>query len=250
MLYVIPTGGNPTGASLTLARKEEILNLAHEYNLLILEDDPYYYLRFDIDDDVRGDQKSLMYLDQEHASPGRVLRFDSFSKILSSGMRIGWITGPAKLLDQINLHSQASNLHVCGVSQSLVSTLLGHWGQDGWSEHVASVRQVYLERRDVMLECLERHLGRFAEWNVPSAGMFIWIKLLGIDDTEVLIKEKAVAHRVLLVPGKVFMPDPDAPCAYVRAAYSTASFDEMNLAMERLATLLDQYRQDQRKKMS
>lgn len=93
MLYTVPVGGNPTGVSQTLERKKEIYQIAQEHNLLILEDDPYYYLQY-------GDKiPSYLSMDVD----GRVLRFDSMSKILSSGLRVGWATGPAELVNVMNL---------------------------------------------------------------------------------------------------------------------------------------------------
>ena len=97
-LYINPTGANPTGTMLPEKRREEIYQLASDHDLLILEDDPYYYLQFHPD----GRPKSFLSLDSE----GRVLRFDSFSKVLSSGLRLGFVTGPKPLVDRIMLHMQ------------------------------------------------------------------------------------------------------------------------------------------------
>ena len=118
VLYTIPNGGNPTGASLTLLRKQRIYELARQYSLLILEDDPYHWLQY-----TEQRCPSLLSMDVD----GRVLRFDSFSKLLASGIRLGWATGPSALIERIQLHTQASNLHTCGLSQTLVSALLDRW---------------------------------------------------------------------------------------------------------------------------
>lgn len=96
VLYTVPVGGNPTGVSQTLERKKEIYRIAQDHNLLILEDDPYFYLQY-------GDKiPSYLSMDVD----GRVLRFDSFSKILSSGLRVGWATGPPELINVMNLVTQ------------------------------------------------------------------------------------------------------------------------------------------------
>merc|ERR1719220_1152558 len=98
VMYINPTGANPTGTVLPLDRRKQIYQTACEYDLLILEDDPYYYLQF-----TNGNRVPSFYsMDVE----GRVLRFDSFSKILSSGLRLGLVTGPPTLIDRINLHMQ------------------------------------------------------------------------------------------------------------------------------------------------
>ena len=118
VLYTIPTGGNPTGASLSLARRQRIYDVARTYDLLLLEDDPYHWLQFSA-----ARRPSLLSLDRD----GRVLRFDSFSKLLASGLRLGWATGPPALIERLELHGQASNLQTCGLAQGLVAALLDAW---------------------------------------------------------------------------------------------------------------------------
>ena len=235
VLYTIPTGSNPTGASLSLERKKAIYDIASKYNLLILEDDPYYYLRLD-DGGDRSKHPSFLELDTNDA---RVLRFDSFSKILSSGMRIGFVTGPKPLIDRINLHTQASNLHPAGITQAMVLGLLQAWGKEGWEKHLTNVCTFYRTQRDHFLDSATKHLTGLVEWNEPTAGMFVWMKLLGVDDTQEWIETKAIESKVLLVPGSVFLPNPH-PSQYVRAAYSTASPEDMDTALQRLARLLSE----------
>ena len=107
-MYLNPTGTNPTGAVLPLARKRAIYRLACQYDMLILEDDPYYYMQF-------GEERvaSFLSLDSER----RVMRFDSLSKVLSSGIRLGFMTGPKPLVDRVVLHLQVSTLHASSLSQ-------------------------------------------------------------------------------------------------------------------------------------
>ncbi|KAL9186804.1 hypothetical protein ACHAXT_010524 [Thalassiosira profunda] len=190
-LYTIPTGSNPTGASLSLERKRRIYDIASEFDLIILEDDPYYFVRLEGD---RSEHPSFLEMDTD----ARVLRFDSFSKILSSGMRLGFVTGPKPLIDRINLHTQASNLHPTGLTQAMVLGLLQQWGTDGWEEHLKGVCDFYRSQRDHFLDSASGHLAGLAEWNVPSAGMFVWMKLLGVDDAQELIETRAVESKVLL----------------------------------------------------
>ncbi|KAG2466261.1 AADAT protein, partial [Polypterus senegalus] len=126
-LYCIPNGGNPTGTSLTEDRKYKIYQLAREYDLLIIEDDPYYFLQFQ-----KPWAPSFLSMDVD----GRVIRLDSFSKILSSGLRIGFITGPKPLIDRVVLHIQTSTMHTSTFTQLMVSQLLNKWGQEGFLKHV------------------------------------------------------------------------------------------------------------------
>ena len=241
VLYTIPVGANPTGGSLSLERKREIYALAREYDLLLLEDDPYYFLQF-------GDgprTPSLLSMDED----GRVLRFDSLSKLLSSGLRVGYATGPAALVDRLELHTQATSLHTSGVSQALVLALLKHWGAGdaahgdgglgGFDAHVRGVARFYEAQCEAFLAAADTHLTGLAEWTAPSAGMFSWIKLLnGIEDSDALVMEKAVGKKVLLVPGTSFMPQQGTKTPYVRASFSTASPEQIDEALQRLAALV------------
>jgi len=228
VLYVIPTGANPSGGTLSEERRHQVYAIAQEHDLLIIEDDPYYYLQF-----AATRASSLLKLDVD----GRVIRFDSFSKILSSGMRTGLVSGPAALVEQLNLHTQAVNLHPSGISQAVLLKLMQHWGAEGFARQVANVCAFYLGQRDAFLQAADTHLTGLAEWTKPEAGMFSWIKLYGVDDSFQLIGEKAKEEKVLLVPGQVFIPS-GGKSSYVRAAYSTATPEEMDLALERLARII------------
>jgi kynurenine/2-aminoadipate aminotransferase len=170
LLYLIPTGQNPSGSTLSSDRRFEVYRIASEFNLLILEDDPYWNLRFSSSSSSYSPLKSFLSMDVD----GRVIRFDSFSKIISSGLRIGWATGPIPLLEKIQLHQQAGSMHPSGLSQAVVHSLFQHWGWDGWDNHVKKVQQFYQDRRDRFAEMAQRHLIGLAEWSVPTAGMFLW----------------------------------------------------------------------------
>jgi len=229
VLYTIPTGANPSGGTMSLARRKEVYATAREHGLIILEDDPYWYVYLGAPEDR---PPSLLSMDVD----GRVLRFDSFSKVLSSGMRLGFATGPPALVSQLELHTQAVNLHPCGLSQVAVAKLLQHWGPAGFDAHVTDVCELYRQQRAAFLASAEAHLTGLAEWHAPEAGMFVWLKLLGVEDSFALIKEDAVAEKVLLVPGAAFTVGGSS--GYVRAAFSTASPEDMEEACARLARLL------------
>lgn len=115
LLYMNPTGSNPTGTTMPLERRREIYKICSQYNILILEDDAYCFMNFS-----EEPVKSFLSLDTE----GRVLRFDSLSKVLSSGMRVGWVTGPKPLIQNIELHVQSSYLHSSTLSQVSVKLFM------------------------------------------------------------------------------------------------------------------------------
>ncbi|XP_040274598.1 kynurenine/alpha-aminoadipate aminotransferase, mitochondrial isoform X1 [Bufo bufo] len=229
ILYTIPNGGNPTGASLTIERKIEIYKLAQEYDLIIVEDDPYYFLQFN-----KPWTPSFLSMDID----GRVIRADSMSKILSSGLRIGYLSGPKALIDRIILHMQASTLHTSAFTQVMILQLLQKWGIDGFLEHIESVIQFYRAQREAMLASANKWLTGLAEWHSPTAGMFLWIKIHGVPDTHQMIMLKAISKEVLLVPGSAFNIDSSEPSSYVRASFSLSTPEQIDQGLERLASLI------------
>lgn len=228
IMYLIPNGGNPTGHTLTEERKRKIYEIAQKYNILILEDDPYFYLQFQ-----KPYVPSMLSMDTD----GRVIRFDSFSKLISSGMRLGLVSGPKPVLDRISLHMQASVMHASGLSQVALLLVLQHWGYEGFEKHVENVSEFYRRRKDLCLAAVEKHMTGLADWSEPSGGMFLWLKL-HVADTYKLITVKAREKGVLFVPGNAFMLDSSQPCPYVRASYSMSTAEQMDKAFERLADLV------------
>ncbi|XP_004079903.1 kynurenine/alpha-aminoadipate aminotransferase, mitochondrial isoform X2 [Oryzias latipes] len=229
ILYTIPNGGNPTGASMTMERKKDVYELAQQYDMLIIEDDPYYFLQFE-----KPWAPTFLSMDID----GRIIRTDSFSKILSSGLRLGFVTGPKPLVDHVVLHIQASTMHTSTFTQLMVSQLLHSWGQKGFLQHIDGVIEFYRKQRDAMICSADKWLKDVAEWHTPSAGMFLWLKLKGIADTQQLIMEKALEKEVLLVPGGVFTINSSDPCPYVRAAFSLSTPEQIDEAFRRLSLLI------------
>nr|XP_027783024.1 kynurenine/alpha-aminoadipate aminotransferase, mitochondrial isoform X1 [Marmota flaviventris] len=228
-LYTVPNGNNPTGNSLRGDRKKKIYELARKYDFLIIEDDPYYFLQFN-----KPWEPTFLSMDVD----GRVVRADTFSKVLSSGLRVGFLTGPKPLIERILLHIQVSSLHPCTFSQFMVLELLQQWGEEGFLAHVQRVTDFYRSQRDAVLAAADKWLSGLAEWNVPVAGMFLWIKMKGIPDTEQLIKEKALKKEVLMLPGNAFYVDSSAPSPYFRVSFSSVSPEQMDVAFQRLAQLI------------
>ncbi|XP_032780832.2 kynurenine/alpha-aminoadipate aminotransferase, mitochondrial [Daphnia magna] len=229
VLYVNPAGANPTGVSIPLSRRQEIYQIAKDFDLIIFEDDPYYFLQFD-----KERTPSFLSLDTD----GRVIRFDSLSKVLSSGIRLGYVTGPRELVEPITYHMQVSVLHASSLSQVLVSELLKQWGQEGFLGHVDRVQKFYSQQREIMLKAAETHLTGLAEWNIPQGGMFLWIKCLEVSDTRPMIMDRALKKDVILLPGREFMTDPSQPCPYMRASFSLASPENIDRGFRNLAQLI------------
>lgn len=237
VLYTIVTGQNPSGATMSMERKRRVYELACQYDLIVLEDDPYKYLEYGPSCDKgtwrRPCNVSMFSMDRQ----GRVLRFDSLSKVLSSGLRLGFVTGPSSFVNQINLCSQAANLHSSGPSQMMAAKLLERWGEAGWNAHCDKVACFYAGRRDVFVRLCQKHLTGLAEWHAPVAGMFVWLRLLRVADSQKLIEDKALQAKVILLHGAAFCPKGEIS-PYVRASFSTANDADMDTALSRFGQLL------------
>lgn len=167
VMYLVPTGCNPTGHTIPVERKREIYEIAREYNLLIIEDDPYYFLQYE-----RPLVPSFLSIDED----GRVLRADSFSKCIAAGFRLGILSGPTPLLEKIQMHVGISIEHTSNLSQIAFNKLLDHWGQDGFDENVRNVGAFYQGQQKAMEAACQTWMGELAEWTVPKAGMYYWIR--------------------------------------------------------------------------
>ncbi|XP_047710972.1 kynurenine/alpha-aminoadipate aminotransferase, mitochondrial isoform X2 [Prionailurus viverrinus] len=203
--------------------------LARKYDFLIIEDDPYYFLQFN-----KSWAPTFLSMDVD----GRVIRADSFSKVLSSGLRLGFITGPKPLIERVVLHTQVSTLHPSTFTQLLVSQLLHQWGEEGFLAHVERVTDFYRKQKDALLAAADKWLSGLAEWHVPTAGMFLWLKIKGIYDVKQLIEEKAIKKEILMLPGNIFYTDTSAPSPYFRVSFSSASPEQMDMAFQRLAQII------------
>ncbi|KAL7004445.1 hypothetical protein EMMF5_005996 [Cystobasidiomycetes sp. EMM_F5] len=244
ILYTIPMGSNPTGYSIPEHKKVQILRLVKQYNLLLLEDDAYAFVYYG---PANAKSRSYFALEPEvNGEAGRVVRFDSFSKILSSGMRLGFTTGQKALLDRIDLITANTHLQTPSTTQMIAFKLLQSWGPEGLMKHCAKVAQFYKQQRDMFEAAAQKHLTGVADWSQPVAGMFLWIKLhLHEDGTEgdsfAIVRTKAVEKGVLAVPGASFMPrGGKSPC--VRVSFSLATPEQADLGFQRLREVIDDVR--------
>ncbi|KAF7972431.1 hypothetical protein HWV62_18000 [Athelia sp. TMB] len=241
-LYTVPYGCNPTGMTASLERRKEVLALARQHDFLILEDDPYYYLYYG----KAPRPPSYFALELQEAEVGRVLRFDSLSKILSAGCRIGIASGPEPLITAINRHTSTANLSANGLAQAIVLKLLTSWGYDGFLTHTRGVSEFYRGRRDVFEAAMQKHLQGLAEWTSPEAGMFkLLLSRPGAtaveDDSAEIIRIHALEKGVLALPGTAFLPN-GRKTAYVRASFSLLGDADIDEALRRLASVVAEAR--------
>ena len=251
ILYTVPSGSNPSGTTASAERKRAVLALVRRFGILLFEDDPYYYITFDGlggDPTTRPRVPSYFALERESGEYGYVLRFESLSKIISSGLRLGFMYGPRTIVQAATIVTSTTNLHPSGVAQALTATLLEHWGLDGFFQHVDRVAYMYKERSEMFGSFVEKHLGGaqpVAQWTRPVAGMFFWLKLhlprtdaAPEGDSFDLMVTKAVNHNVLLVPGSGFFPD-GARGPYVRASFSQIEPADADEGLRRLRDVIE-----------
>ncbi|EJD05708.1 L-tyrosine:2-oxoglutarate aminotransferase, partial [Fomitiporia mediterranea MF3/22] len=188
VLYTIPSGQNPTGGTLSAARRREIYRIASEHDVIILEDDPYYFLQydktaqannteFDVKEFLSTFPPTFLSMDTE----GRVIRIDSFSKIIFPGMRLGWLTSNQMFAHKLEVLTDSSTQHPHGIGQAFMAEMLSEsgWGMHGYLKWVSSLCVDYQRRRDLFLSIFRKEMSDcpYATAESPSAGMFIWIEL-------------------------------------------------------------------------
>ncbi|HWQ13229.1 MAG TPA: PLP-dependent aminotransferase family protein [Roseiflexaceae bacterium] len=195
-LYTVATFQNPTGVTLSAARRGTVLDIAARYGLRVVEDDPYGELRYSGEPVL-----PLAALDaQRHGGPRHVVYLSTFSKLLAPGMRVGWAVGPEALLRKMALAKQGLDLHTGSLAQAIAYETC----RDSLLERqIPRIRRIYGERRAAMLRALEASMPPGVRWTRPEGGMFLWITLpAGVDGTAVLAR--AVERKVAFVPGASF----------------------------------------------
>lgn len=210
LIYTIVNFQNPSGPTMSLRRRKELIQLAHEYGTLILEDDAYGELRFE------GEQHpSLLALDEG----GSVIRSGTLSKILGAGVRLGWLAAPKAMIPHL------ANFNFGGGVNPFVSRIAVYFMRDNLKAHVDLLIEVYRNKRDAMRRGLLEHLeATDADVNKPEGGFFLWIKLPSGTDRQKLA-ELAAEARVQYVPGASFYPNGGGE-EYIRLAYSYESVEK------------------------
>ena len=233
LVYLIPTFGNPSGATLSLARRKRVLEIAARTQTLVVEDDPYGELYFD-----QPPPPSLLALsDQVPGSRDWLAHCGSFSKILSPGLRVGWLIAPPALLANATMCKQFSDAHTSNLTQAICAHYLT---LNRLGSALAVVRKTYAERARVMAESLRRELGAVIEFNQPQGGMFFWARLTGAhgkSNNAPDFAKRAIEKGVAFVPGAPFFAhDPDLSA--LRLSFATADLAKIEEGIGRLGRAL------------
>lgn len=238
-MYILPNFQNPGGVTLALDRRMKLIQMAEQYGIPIIEDDPYGQLRYS------GEHlPPLVLLDCDHLESragdthgyfdGNVIYTSTFSKTLAPGLRLGWIVAPVDVIKRCVQSKQGMDLH----TSTFVQMVAYEVAKDGFLEqHVRRIRQVYAHRRDVMLAAMERYFPEEVQWTRPAGGLFLWAWLPeGMNAAELL--ELAVqTQRVAFVPGHAFYPDGQGKNT-MRLNFSNATPEMIEEGIRRLGVVL------------
>jgi 2-aminoadipate transaminase len=226
LVYLIPTFQNPTGRTLSLQRRVQVLEVCARHDVLVVEDDPYGALRFS------GEAlPTLKSLDAD----GRVIYLGTLSKIFSPGLRIGWVAADHALLAKLNLAKQAADLCSSTLSQKLALAFLD---DERSSELVDGLRSVYRSRRDALCDALAQHLPPGSTWVRPEGGLFLWATLPEALDTSDLLP-RCLAANVAFVPGRAAYLDGQGASS-LRLNYSAVDEDALREGARRIGAACEE----------
>ncbi len=225
-IYTIPTFQNPTGVTMSEGKRKRMIELASKYNVLILEDNPYGDLRFN------GEElPTLKSLDTED----RVIYCGSFSKILSPGMRLGYVIGAPELLEKVEMLKQVNDVHTPMLTQMMCVQFMKKYDID---KYIEKNRKLYKEKCQCMLDAMEEFFPKGkVTWTVPDGGIFLWCECSGIESVEPIVN-RCLKKKVAIVPGTNFAIDQSLPSNKFRLNFSSASKEQIREGVKRLGEVL------------
>ena len=228
LLYTIPTFQNPTGRTIPAERRKRIAELAGEYDMIVIEDDPYGDVR------IKGQaQPPIKHFD----TADNVILMNSFSKIIAPGMRVGTAVGPVDLIQQMEKVKQGMDTHTTSLTQAICAEFLN---QGLLPDHLRFIAEIYRERLEAMLQGLEKYFPAECSFTRPEGGLFVWVRLPGIADTTKLLEKSIQQCQVAFVPGTTFFPEEGQGMDCLRLNFSSSTPLQIDTALSRLGTLIQQ----------
>jgi 2-aminoadipate transaminase len=235
-IYVLPNFQNPTGVTLSMERRRKLLALADQYGVPIVEDDPYGQLRYE------GEHlPSIVVLDSQFRDDGtpcyrgNVIYLSTFSKTLAPGLRLGWVVAPPEVIGKLVQAKQGADLHTATFNQVVAYEV----SRGGFLDrHIHTIRDVYGERRDLMLAAMDRDFPPEVNWTHPQGGLFLWGVLPTYMDAKDLLTT-CLEKKVAFVPGEPFHPTGGGKNT-MRINFSNATHEEINQGIKRLGTAINE----------
>lgn len=229
--YIVPDFANPTGETLTLEERQNVLAIARAAGAMVIEDAAYTELRYE--GEARPPLLALEIADVGGIEASRVAYCGTFSKTLSPGLRVGWIAAASELIQKLVLVKQASDLHSAPLNQMAAARVAA----TSFADQTARIRPAYRERRDAMLAALERHLPDGFRWSRPEGGMFVWVEGPPGLDARALLEKAVRRHRIAFVPGQAFFADGSGQ-ETMRLSFSLADPATIEEGVQRLAAAI------------
>jgi len=232
-IYALPNFQNPTGLTLNYERRLKLIEIADRYGVPIVEDDPYGQLRYEGEHlpalEVLDSQMEI----RDESYSGNVIYLSTFSKILAPGIRLAWVIAPPEVINKLILAKQSADLHTSTFNQMVAWEV----AKDGFlNDHVKTIRKVYKERRDVMLDALEEHMPEGVSWTKPDGGLFLWLTIPKNLDCNDLFKD-SVNENVAFVPGSIFYAE-GGGFNTMRLNFSNAKPEKINEGLSRLSRVV------------
>ncbi|MCH5185611.1 MAG: PLP-dependent aminotransferase family protein, partial [Oscillospiraceae bacterium] len=228
LIYTSPTFQNPSGATMSLEKRKRLLELAGKYDVIIIEDNPYGDLRFSGED-----VPTIKSLDTE----GRVIYVGTFSKILSPGMRLGFVVGDTGFIDRIEVVKQVNDVHTPVFTQMIAHEFMKKFDMPA---HIEKSRKLYGKKAAFMCEMIDKYFPEEVTYIKPEGGIFIWCTAPEYVDTNMLHK-KCIDHNVAIVPGSNFSIDIGKPTNSFRLNYSTMPDDKIEQGIAAVGTVLKEF---------
>ncbi|MFP3855150.1 MAG: PLP-dependent aminotransferase family protein [Anaerolineales bacterium] len=233
-LYLLPNFHNPAGVTLSAERREKIALAARQAKVPIIEDDPYGQLRYE------GEHKPAVFaLDRDARSTDgiqntNVIYMSSFSKVLTPGLRLGWVIAPTEVIGRLVQLKQGADLH----SSTFCQMLAYEVASDGFlDENIQFLREVYRDRRDAMLNALAEHMPDEVSWTKPQGGLFLWLRLPEYLDSKELLAA-ALEENVAFVPGSAFYTEGEEGRYHCRLNFSCSDREKIELGIQRLGNVI------------
>ena len=224
-VYTVSTFQNPMGVTMSVDRRKHLVELANEYDFLIVEDSPYTELRYS------GEPVPPV---KHFDDTGRVIYLGTFSKILAPGFRLGWVAAQPQFIRKMEIAKQSIDL----CANTLAQVIAWKYVENGYlDEHIPKIVEFYKPRRDAMLKALEEFMPGGVEWTRPDGGMFIWLTLPEEIDTKLML-EKAVAKGVAYVPGEAFFAHRDVKNT-MRLNFTYVPEEKIREGVKRLAEVIE-----------
>ncbi|HWK22086.1 MAG TPA: PLP-dependent aminotransferase family protein [Ureibacillus sp.] len=225
MLYTIPTFQNPTGRTLPLDRRQKVAELASQYNMIVLEDDPYCDLRY------KGEALPAIKTFDE---TGHVVLLNSFAKIISPGLRVGTVLAEVDIIKTLTVAKQGADTHTANLTQAICAEFLE---RGLLPDHLKKINAMYAEKLDAMISSIEKYFPKGTKYTTPEGGLFIWVELPGNPDVLALFEQATSEIKVAFVPGIHFCKNPDDGIHHLRLNFSSSTPEKIEEGIKKLGEL-------------